>query len=167
VFEKVIHKGRSLRIGGIIEEPNLCLVKVLGIPDKVGGAAAAVRSFGKVGVNIEFISESADVSGLANITVAIGMSDLDRFAEHMSVLQRETGAVRVEKRAGCAVVGVYGPHFREIPGVAAMLFSALSEADVNLLAIASSISSLCCVVADKDRAAARKAILVAFETTAE
>jgi aspartokinase len=48
------------------------------------------------------------------------------------------------------MVSVFGPHFGELPGVAGVMFSALAKADINILAISTSISSLSCII-DSDR----------------
>jgi len=151
-----------LRIGGIIESPNIALVRLLGMPDRAGAAGAAVRIFAEAGVNIEFISESSDSGGTANLAVGISMSDIDRLEERMHALRRETGASTVTVGPGCALIGLHGQHFGEIPGVASRLFSAVGSSGVNILAIASSLSSMCCVVHDEDRARARAAIIDVF-----
>ena len=162
-----MHSANLPRIGGIIESSHLCLVRLLGMQDAAGGAGIAIRTFGDAGINIEFISESSDGSGTANIAVVIGRTDLDRLDEVVARLERESSALQVSTMDDVAVVGVHGPYFREVPGVAAAFFSALGEEGVNVLAIASSISSLCCVVGDADRAAARKSILDVFSPPAD
>jgi aspartokinase len=49
-----------------------------------------------------------------------------------------------------AVLSIFGPDFRERPGIAGTMFSALGSRDVNILAISTSISTLSCVI-DADR----------------
>jgi len=158
--------GKQLRIGGVVESSNLCVVRILGMPDKAGGAASAVKVFGRAGVNIEFLAESRDPSGGANVTAAILMTDMDRLDALLSEIRRETTTSYVESEPDCAVVGIYGPEVREIPGVATKLFAAFGERNINILGIATSLSSLCCVVRERDRAAAVSAISATFEVPA-
>lgn len=158
-----MYNGKQLRVGGLVESGNLCLVRILGMPDKAGGAASAVRVFGRAGINIEFLSESQDPFGGANITAAISMTDLDRLEELTPSVRRETTSTQVLVEPNCAVVGMYGPELREIAGVATRMFSAFGERNINILAIATSHSSLCCIVKDKDRTAAVSAITSTFE----
>lgn len=157
-----MHSATLPRIGGIIESSHLCLVRLVGMEDAAGGAGVAVRVFGDAGINIELISESADATAMANISIVIGRTDLDRLDEVVEALRRECSAASIKTVEDVAVVGVHGPYFREVPGVASAFFTALGEEGVNVLAIASSVSSLCCVVSDADRAAVRKSILEVF-----
>jgi aspartate kinase len=154
--------GSLLRVGGIIESPSIALVRMLGMPDTAGAAARAVGVFSDAGVNIEFISESADAHGTANLVVGISMSDMDRLDENLPRLRNVTSATTVTILTGCALLGLHGPQFGEIPGVAARFFGALGATGVNILAIASSLSSMCCAVSDADRNVVRKAILETF-----
>jgi aspartokinase len=49
---------------------------------------------------------------------------------------------------------VHGPHFRERPGLGALMFSTLAAAGIKLLAVSTSISTLSCVIeADRLEAA--------------
>jgi aspartokinase len=113
-----------------------------------------VRVFGAAGINLEFITESSDASGFANITAAVGQRDEDRVEELLPLIRRETRSIKVDHQPGCLMLGVSGQALRGVPGVAGRLFSAFGESQVNLLAIASSMSSLCCVVRQQDRAKA-------------
>jgi aspartokinase len=43
-------------------------------------------------------------------------------------------------------VAIFGPDFRERPGIAGRMFRALAERKVNILAISTSISTVTCIV---------------------
>lgn len=150
-------------VGGLFESRNVCLVRIQGMNDQAGGAARAVRIFGTAGINIEFISESVDAGGYANITAAISMSDEDRLEELLPAIQRETTSLKVSREPNCSVLGIYGPDLRGIPGVATRLFAAFGEANINLLAISSSLSSLCLVVSEKEHRNAVSVISSVFD----
>lgn len=155
--------SRQVRIGGVVESSNLCIVRILGMPDRAGGAAKAVHLFGRAGINIEFLAETQDPMGGANVTAAIPMTDMDRLEELLPEIRRETTSMQVQHEPNCAVVGIYGPEVREIPGIATKLFTAFGERNINILSIATSLSSLCCVVRERDRPAAVLAISSTFE----
>ena len=50
-----------------------------------------------------------------------------------------------------ARIAIFGPDFRERPGIAGIMFSALAAEGINILAISTSISTVSCIV-DLDRA---------------
>ena len=45
-----------------------------------------------------------------------------------------------------AIVSIFGPDFRERPGIAGTMFHALAERGVNILAVSTSISTVSCVI---------------------
>ncbi len=82
-------------------------------------------------------------------------------ARDESVL-REGGVLEVA--AGVAMLGVYGPHFREKPGILSTFLTALGKSSAPVLGVASSISSLCALVPESHFDAARDALAEAFDT---
>jgi aspartokinase len=61
------------------------------------------------------------------------------------------------------MVSIFGPHFAERPGIAGTMFSALASASINILAISTSISSLCCIIEETDMEPAVEVLREAFE----
>ena len=45
-----------------------------------------------------------------------------------------------------AVLSIFGPDFRERPGIAGMMFKTLAEQEINIKAISTSISTVSCVI---------------------
>ena len=56
------------------------------------------------------------------------------------------GVGEVIQRSDVALISVFGPDFRERPGIAGTMFSALGERGINILVISTSISTLSCVI---------------------
>ena len=67
---------------------------------------------------------------------------------------------KVEK---VSVIGIYGPHFREKPRLAAKFCQVLGNAGINILGLSSSISSICAVIVNDELESARDSLLEAFE----
>jgi aspartokinase len=61
------------------------------------------------------------------------------------------------------MISIFGPHFGERPGVSGTMFTALAEAGINILAISTSISSLCCIIDESDMDEAVRVLEEAFE----
>jgi aspartate kinase len=49
-----------------------------------------------------------------------------------------------------AIVSIFGPDFRERPGIAGTMFDALAGQGINILAISTSISTVSCVIGSDD-----------------
>ena len=69
----------------------------------------------------------------------------------------------VEEIPNISTVTVYGPHFREKPAISGEMCSALGHANVNILGISTSISSVCCLIKEEDFDTAYHSLLEVFE----
>ena len=77
----------------------------------------------------------------------------------------EVKSLKISKIEYVSILGVYGPHFREKPGIAAVFCSLLGEAGVNILGISSSISTISCIIDVRDFEKAKSLLLTEFELT--
>jgi aspartokinase len=58
----------------------------------------------------------------------------------------QVGSRRVTDSRPVALISVFGPDFRERPGIAGLAFGALARAGINILAVSTSISTVSCVI---------------------
>jgi len=89
--------------------------------------------------------------------------DLEAALEVLNTVKETVGAKEVVYDGEVGMISIFGPHFAERPGIAGMMFSALASAGINILAISTSISSLCCIIDLSDMDEAVQAIEGAFE----
>lgn len=136
----------KVKLGGILKSTNLALLGVMAVPDRPGVAGALLDALGDNGINVELIAESLDVEGRGNITLCIAGQDLRVALSILRKLRPRLGAQKIIHVPDVAIVSIFGPDFRQRPGVAGPMFTALAEADVNILAISTSISTLSCVI---------------------
>ena len=57
-------------------------------------------------------------------------------------MQDELEIGKIDYTRRCTAISVYGPHFSERPAIAGTVFETISEAGVELLAIATSFSTV-------------------------
>jgi aspartokinase len=153
---------RKLAIGGIIESRSLTLIRVMGAPDKPGVASRLFKYLARLDVNVEFISSATDIRGSANLELCVSHEDGQKAAADIAGIESATDAEKVELVTEVATIGVYGPHFRETPYIAAHLFSCLADREVQVMGVSTSISTVACLVAESDLRKARGAIQDAF-----
>lgn len=136
----------KIRIGGIMQNAHLALLNVTAVPDRPGIAAAILRSLGERGVNVQFIVQCIDQNQQDQVAVCVDRDDLAVARDVVeSVAPRlEAGSVVVQPEV--AIVSIFGPDFRERPGIAGTMFRALAEKEVNILAVSTSISTVSCVI---------------------
>ena len=152
-----------IKIGGILQSDGRALLRVMAVPPRNGAAGALIGALGQGGVNLELLAESLDQEHRLNFTLVLDQKDLERALGLVDELKDrlEAGGVLFQRQV--AVLSVFGPHLREKPRVPGLMFSALAKAGVEPLAIATSISSVSCVVESSSLEVAVAALEEVFE----
>jgi len=147
---------------------NMTLVTIagrgmMGVP---GIAARAFGSVARVAANVLMISQS---SSEQNICFIIPDSSAEIVANELNrEFERELnrGYIdRIDRYSEAVIVAVVGSQMRGVPGLAAGVFNAMAENDINVIAIAqgSSEANISFVIDDAYAADAVRAIHQAFE----
>ena len=139
------------------------MLKVVGLPNKPGFAGRILTKLGRANINLHFIAEGEDGHGYGNMTICVSPKDSDEAIEIISTQKNGNEDQKVEQIENISSLTVYGPHFREKPAISGEMCSALGHADVNILGISTSISSVCCLIEDKDFDNAYEALLKVFD----
>jgi len=137
----------KLKIGGIMQNVHLAKVGVMSVPDRPGIAGAILGALGQAGINVQFIVQCIDLRNQTQIVCCVGPEDAQRAQEALNRVKNDIGAQEIVITPDVSIVSIFGPDFREIPGIAGTMFSALAEAGINILAISTSISTISCVIA--------------------
>jgi aspartate kinase len=151
------------RIGGIMQNAHLSLLNVTAVPDRPGIAAAILSGLGKRGINVQFIVQCIDERQRDQVAVCVDRDDIDAAAEVVSAIAPELEAGKVITQPEAAIVSIFGPDFRERPGIAGSMFHALAEREINILAISTSISTVSCVIGSDDLEPALIALRETFD----
>jgi aspartate kinase len=137
---------RKIRIGGILQNRNLAKIGIMSIPDRPGVAGTIFRALGAKGIKTPFVVHTIDLNNLDSIVICTPREDLAEALETLNTVKETVGAKEVVYKGEVGVISIFGPHFADRPGIAGVMFSALASAGINILAISTSISSLCCLI---------------------
>ncbi len=136
----------KIRIGGIMQNAHLSLLNVTAVPDRPGIAAAILSGLGKAGINVQFIVQCIDQNQRDQVALCIDRDDLPSALDIVNQIAPEIEAGKVIAHPEVAIVSIFGPDFRERPGIAGTMFLALAEQHINILAVSTSISTVSCVI---------------------
>ena len=136
----------KIRIGGIMQTTGLAKVGVMSIPDRPGIAGRIMSAMGEQGINVQFIVQCIDTHDHDQVVFCIADDELAEAQDVLEGVRDEVGGQQVIQRRNVAILSIFGPDFRERPGIAASMFSALGAREINILAISTSISTLSCVI---------------------
>ena len=137
---------KKVKIGGVIRNSSLAKVGVMGIPDRPGVAGAILSALGREGINVEFIVQCIDLNDQDHVVFCVARDDLEAALDILMGIRPQLGAKEVIHKPEVGIVSIFGPDFRERPGIAGTMFNALASAGINILAISTSISTVSCVI---------------------
>ncbi len=136
---------------------------MLGVP---GIAARTFEALYKQGTSVSLISQSSSEQSICfSVPESAALRARDRLADEFRAEIARQEIDGVELQTGLSTLAVVGIGMAGHPGIAARLFGALSQASINIVAIAQGSSELniSFVVTTKETAAAQRAIHRAFQ----
>lgn len=153
----------KIRIGGIMQNAHLSLLNVTAVPDRPGIAAAILGELGSRSINVQFIVQCIDQNHQDQVALCVDRDDLQVALEAVKRVAPDLDAGTVIPYPEVAIVSIFGPDFRERPGIAGTMFDALAADGINILAISTSISTVSSVIESNDLEAALDALRLTFD----
>jgi aspartate kinase len=156
LIKEVDDEMESAIISGIAYDSSEAKVTIRGVPDTVGVAARLFTALAGVNANIDMIIQNVSEDGFTDISFTSPKSDLTRVQEVCAKIVGEVGAREFFTDEGIAKVSIVGTGMKSNPGVAARMFGALADADINISLIStSSIRTSVVVKVDQAQQAVR------------
>ena len=152
-----------MKIGGLIENRNLTMYRITSIRDEPGASAEILKLFAREKISLQYITETSIPEATATMSLCINANEeenIDRFFNENDQIMKQ---IKITKIAYVSVIGIYGPHFREKPVLAALFCKILGNAGINILGLSSSISSISSIIASDQLHHAKNALLEEFE----
>jgi aspartate kinase len=153
----------KIRIGGIMQNAHLALVNVTAVPDRPGIAAAILSELGKRGINVQFIVQCIDQNRQDQVALCVDRDDWRAAQDAVNRVAPELEAGKVISYPEVAIVSIFGPDFRERPGIAGIMFDALAARGINIMAISTSISTVSCVIESDELESALNSLRETFD----
>ena len=155
-------------ISGVAHDRSEAKITVVGVPHRVGEAAAIFNTLAHAEINLDMIVQnvSAAVPGRTDISFTLPRADGQTAMTALARTKDLVGYDELLYDDGIGKVSVIGAGMRTNPGVAARFFAALAEAGVNIEMISTSEIRVSVVVAEADVDAAVAATHSAFDLDA-
>ena len=157
-----MERNQRITVGGIMTFHDLCLIGVMSAPDQPGIGAAIFRTLGRARLSAQFIVQCIDLSNESHVLFCVTDENCDRVLDLVRPTAEELEARDIQVHHDVALISVFGPDFRERPGIAGAMFDALAGVGVNILAISTSISTVTCVIEQSDQPKAIEALHQVF-----
>jgi aspartate kinase len=155
------HEGTILRgademeiyrpVSGVTADRHQARLAILKVPDRPGIAGEIFGALAEHRVSVDMIIQAFHEDRSVNdITFTVNRRDLNTARTALEEAAARTGAEGVLADEDVAKVSIIGAGLMDQPEVAALMFSALGQAGINIEMISTSQIRISCVVADKD-----------------
>jgi aspartate kinase len=154
---------QKIKVGGVMKSDCLASISVLAVKDQPGIAAAILDALGQRRINVLFVVQVIDHHQQDQMVLCVDRDDLSASLAAIESTRPSVQPEAIIANSQVASVAIYGPDFKERPGIAGQMFRALAEHGVNILAISTSISTVTCIIQLSKLKDARAAIDEYFE----
>ncbi len=158
---KEVADMEKMLVRGVTKDTDVARVSIIGVPNVPG---IAYKIFGKLAakdVNVDIILQSVGRGDTKDIAFTTTKAKLDDTVETLKSLDLLEG-LEIVCDTDVAKVSVVGAGMESHPGIAAKMFEALFESDVNIQMIATSEIKISVLIDVKDADKAVEAVHNAF-----
>lgn len=144
-------------VTGVTSDLRQAKLAIREVPDKPGIAAQLFGALAQANVSVDMIIQSVNDNLTNDIAFTVHEDDLKSALNIAQQVARDLGAPEVIHDPEVAKVSIVGVGMIGTPGIAAAMFDALAQAQINIQMISTSEIKISCVVARQE---VRKAMQV-------
>lgn len=141
----------KLMVSGVAVDRNVARIAVIGLKDEPGVAFKLFNHLARYDINVDVILQSVGRDGTKDISFTVALDDAD---EAVNIVERHReGSLRCDKvdiEKSIAKLSIVGAGMMTHPGVAAKMFEALYDDQINIKMIATSEIRVTVIINDKD-----------------
>jgi aspartate kinase len=139
----------GLVVSGVTYSKNDARITLKNVPDRPGIAAKIFTPVADAGISVDMIIQNTRPDGRTDLTFTVAKADFKTALEIENRVAKEIGAEDVQGDNNIAKVSITGVGMRSHPGVAAKMFAALANENINILMISTSEIRISCVIDEK------------------
>ncbi len=129
---------------------NVALVTIDKLPNDTRLISDIFNAIAERNINIDMISQAPPFRGSVNISFSIPSSDLVNALSALNEFKKTAKDLRVEVDADNTKLQVYGEGMRNLPGVAARLFTVLAGEGIEIKLVTTSEVDISYLIYEKD-----------------
>ncbi len=155
---KEVVKMEKTNIAGVAKDVSIARIAVVGLEHSPGVAFRIFSLLGKANINVDAIIQSIGRDESKDISFTLPRADVE---DALRVLEEQKEALRfdhVTVEDKIAKVSIVGAGMMTTPGVAAKMFEALYDANINIQMINTSEIRVSVLIDENDAAAAVRAV---------
>ena len=152
----------KMLFSGVQSNSEVALIAIKGIKNQPGIAAKVFVAIAEEKINVELILQSIGRAGTKDISFTVDDKDLDDAMAVLDENKARLGYQELHSERNIAKLSIVGAGMMSNPGVAAKMFEALMDANINIQMISTSEIKISVLIDSKDSTRAVAAIHDAF-----
>ncbi len=148
----------KMLVRGVARDNDVARIALCDIEDKPGAAFKIFSLLAKKGINVDIILQSIGRDSSKDISFTVTRSNLKEAVEILEEAKENIGYNDIKTSEDVSKVSIVGAGMVNNPGVAATMFEALYDADININMISTSEVKVSVLIAEKDAERAVKVI---------
>ena len=152
----------GMMIKGVAKDEDVAVVTLVGVPDVPGTSFKVFSLLAQKKINVDIILQSTGRDGNKDLIFTVPRSEAENTRKLLDENVSRFGGSEAEIKTGVAKVSIVGAGMQSHFGVAAKMFEALSENQINIQMISTSEIKISVIIDQKDADRAVSAIHAAF-----
>jgi aspartate kinase len=149
IITKEVNMEKGIVVSGVAHDVNCARIAIFDVPDEPGVAKTLFKSIANEGINVDMVIQAAMRDGRNDIAFTIGLDDLKKAVPVIDKVVQDIGASGFTYGDDVAKVSIVGAGMQTNPGVAADMFEALADENINIHMISTSEIKVSCLI-DKE-----------------
>lgn len=149
-------------ISGVALDKNTARISVIGLKDEPGMAFRLFNMLAKEGINVDVILQSIGRENSKDISFTISRDEADEAVKIIESNKARIGCTGISCNKEVVKVSIVGAGMMSNPGVAAKMFEALFNENININMISTSEIRITVLINEKDAERAVNAVHDAF-----
>lgn len=129
---------------------NVALVTVDNLPNDLKLVSDIFKAIAHEKINIDMICQAPPYRGNINLSFSIPVEDMVKAISALNKFKKEAPDLQLEVDADNTKISVYGERMKNIPGVAADLFTLLASQGVEIKLVTTSETDISYLIYEKD-----------------
>ncbi|PTX59328.1 aspartate kinase [Melghirimyces profundicolus] len=142
----------ELNVRGIAHDSEVARVKVMGLPNRTEMLTLLFNKLADAHINVDMIVTSEHDDERIDVAFSVHEDELEQAGQVIESHREELDYLKLLSETGLAKVSAVGAGMVTNPGVAAKMFTSLSDAGIRIKMVSTSEIKISCVIA-KDQAA--------------
>jgi aspartate kinase len=137
-------------VSGIAHDLNVARIALFDVPDKPGVAMTIFKVLAASKINVDMVIQGGMRSNRNDISFTIERDELEKALPLVNEVVMKIGASGMTYGQDVAKISIVGAGMQSNPGVAAAMFEALADANINIHMISTSEIKVSCIINEED-----------------